>query len=79
MLVSLKTYKDHKIGNRSKLMIDEPNFTCVKATMGATDDGKETQLRFHLYETAFDRIKDGMNNKNYFEVMCQFNLRCLIA
>ena len=79
MPVSLKTYKDHKIVKRPKSMIDEPNFTCVKATMGATDDGKETQLRFHLYETAFDRIKDGMKNKNYFEAMCLCNFWCVIA
>ena len=52
----------------------EPTFSNLKFRLKPEDEEDvyygQNQLRYELIKTTFDRVKDGMNKGNYFEVIC---------
>ena len=70
MRENIQSFKSYNQYRKATLKLDEPTLTQSKMRMEPEDGSEQNQLRYELYKAAFDRIKEGMNTANYYEVIC---------
>ena len=70
MRENIQSFRSYNQYRKSTLKLDESTLTQSKIRMEPEDGSEQNQLRYELYKTAFDRIKEGMNTANYYEVIC---------
>ena len=70
MRENIQSFRSYNQYRKSTLKLDEPTLTQSKIRMEPEDGSEQNQLRYELYKAAFDRIKEGMNTANYYEVIC---------
>ena len=55
---------------KSKLMLEEQEIKSIEYLMNKSATGEEDQLISELYKSAFTKVQKGLEDENYFEVIC---------
>ena len=55
---------------KSKLMLEEQEIKSIEYLMNKSATGVEDQLISELYKSAFTKVQKGLEDENYFEVIC---------
>ena len=55
---------------KSKLMLEEQEIKSIEYLMNKSATGEEEQLISELYKSAFTKVQKGLEDENYFEVIC---------